>query len=461
MSEHPNVEAVSGKAFELIRIIGDLDYVGDQKGAMSSAALWLIKTIESPASDIRLLVPARDVDAPEVTILVPALNEEITIGRFIDWCQQGIAASGARVEILIVDSSTDRTSEIAVQSGARVLRVPKRGLGRAYIDSIPFVRGRFIIMGDADCTYDFRNIRPFIDAFRSGAEFVMGSRFKGSIEPGAMPRLHRYFGTPVTTFILNVMYGSHFSDIHCGMRGIARDAFARMDMRSQGWEYASEMILRSVHMKLRTTEVPINFLRDSEGRLSHMKRRGWLEPWRAGWRNLRAMLINGVNFFLVKPGAVLLFLGLAFLIPLTFGPVSIGPLQMSLNTMLLAMVVATLGLSMLLFGGVASVMFDYSGQLQARLERALPYNRTLLGCLVVTVFGILIIIPLISTYIGNDFTVPEIGLDTHRAVMGLWLVMVAFQTFIFSLMIRALGVVLPSRASRSGGHSADSGAEPA
>jgi glycosyltransferase involved in cell wall biosynthesis len=392
-----------------------------------------------------LLVPADDVDNPEVTILIPALNEEVTIGRFVDWCQEGIKASGAKVEILIVDSSTDRTTDIALSKGARVLKTPKRGLGRAYIDAVPFVRGRYIIMGDADCTYDFRVISPFVEAMRGGAEFVMGSRFMGSIEPGAMPALHRYFGTPLTTLILNVMFGSRFSDIHCGMRAITRDAFARMDMRSQGWEYASEMVLRSIHMQLKTTQVPIRFLRDPVGRVSHMKRRGWLEPWRAGWMNLRAMLIYGVNFFLVRPGALLLVVGLAFLVPLTFGPVTIGTLQLSLNTMLLAMAIATLGLSMLYFGGVASVMFDYSGQLQARLERALPYNRTLIGCLFVAALGIAATLPLVRTYIDNNFAVPEIGLDTHRAVMGLWLVVASFQTFIFSLMVRALGVVLPKR----------------
>src|ERR1700730_10107570 len=206
----------------------------------------------APPDEIRLLVPADDVADPEVTILVPALNEEITIGRFVAWCRQGIAASGAKVEILIVDSSTDRTPEIA---------------------ALPHCRGRFFIRGDADCTFDFREIRPFVAAFRAGAEFVMGSRFKGSIAPGAMPALHRYFGTPVTTFILNTICGSRFSDIHCGMRGITRDALVRMDMRSQGWEYASEMVLKSVHMGLRTAEVPIHFLKDPEGRLSHMKRR--------------------------------------------------------------------------------------------------------------------------------------------------------------------------------------------
>ena len=375
---------------------------------------------EITAGDIHLLVPTLDVNDPEVTILVPALNEEITIGHFIDWCREGIRASGALVEILIVDSSTDRTAEIALSKGARVLRVPKRGLGRAYIDAIPFVRGRFVIMGDADCTYDFRNIRPFIEAFRAGAEFVMGSRFKGSIEAGAMPALHRYFGTPLTTFTLNVMFGSKFSDIHCGMRGITRDALERMDLRSGGWEYASEMVLRSVHMRLKTTEVPIRFLKDREGRLSHMKRRGWIEPWRAGWCNLRAMLIYGVNFFLIKPGAMLLFVGLAFLIPLAFGPIAVGPLQVSLNAMLLAMTLATLGLSMLFFGAVASMMYDYSGELQGRIERALPYNRTLLACLLVGILGVASTVPLVSTYIKSHFVLPEIGIPDasggHRSV---------------------------------------------
>ena len=397
------------------------------------------------SDDIRLLIPPADVTDPEITILVPALNEELTIGGFVEWCRQGIAASGARAEILIVDSSTDRTPQIAQAGGARVLRVPRRGLGRAYIDAIPHIRGRFVIMGDADCTYDFREIRPFVEAFRAGAEFVMGSRFKGSIAPGAMPALHRYFGTPVTTFILNTIFGSRFSDIHCGMRGITRDALVRMDLRSQGWEYASEMVLKSVHMELKTTEVPIHFLKDPEGRLSHMKRRGWLEPWRAGWMNLRAMLVHGVNFFLLKPGAVLLALGLLFMLPLAFGPLTIGRVSISLNTMLIAMAAATLGLSMLYFGGIAAIMFDYSDTVRPRLERLLPYNATFIGCLLVAAGGVLATVPLIRTFAANGFVLPTLGIETHWAVLGLWLIIAAFETFIFALMVRALGIALPAR----------------
>jgi hypothetical protein len=301
-------------------------------------------------------------------------------------------------------------------------------------------------MGDADCTYDFRHIKPYLDAYRAGAELVMGSRFRGKIAPGAMPALHRYFGTPLTTFILNAMFGSKFTDIHCGMRGLSRDALARMDLRSQGWEYASEMVLKSVHMRLVTVEVPIDFLASPPGRLSHMKRRGWGEPWRAGWMNLRAMLTYGVDFFLLKPGAALLALGLMLLIPLSFGPVAVGPVHFSLNTMLLAMAMATLGLSMVFSGLIAGVLFDYMDTLQARIERVLPFNRTFIGCLLAAGAGLLAMLPLVRSYLGHDFTLPDGGIETHCAITGLWLVSAAFQTFIFAAMIRALGVVLPKRS---------------
>ena len=167
-----------------------------------------------------LHLPAGAEPGPvELSIVIPALNEEVTIGEFIAWCREGLERAGVCGQILIVDSSTDRTPEIALVGGAEVLRVPKRGLGRAYIDAIPFIRGEWIVMGDADLTYDFRELAPFVEKFREGFEFVMGSRFRGSIEEGAMPALHRYFGTPLTTWILNLIYGSSFSDIHCGMRG--------------------------------------------------------------------------------------------------------------------------------------------------------------------------------------------------------------------------------------------------
>ncbi len=222
--------------------------------------------------ELQLLVPAQDVADPELSIVIPALNEELTIAQFVDWCMEGLRQANVKGEILIIDSSTDSTPEIAVAKGARVLKAPKRGLGRAYIDALPYIRGRYVLMGDADCTYDFRILGPFMEKFHEGHEYVMGSRFRGYIEPGSMPPLHQYFGTPITTWLLNFLYSSHFSDIHCGMRGITRDALYRMDLQSQSWEYASEMVLKSVRMELRTAEVPVRFLKDQEGRFSHHKR---------------------------------------------------------------------------------------------------------------------------------------------------------------------------------------------
>ncbi|HTG43892.1 MAG TPA: glycosyltransferase family 2 protein, partial [Verrucomicrobiae bacterium] len=241
---------------------------------------------------IEHLTPVNADPGPvEVSIVVPSLNEEITVGEFVDWCKEGLERAGVAGQILIVDSSTDRTPEIVLAHGGEVLRTPKRGLGRAYIDAASYIKGKWIIMGDADLTYDFRELSPFVEAFRKGAEFVMGSRFRGSIEQGAMPGLHRYFGTPLTTWILNRIYGSRYSDIHCGMRGLTRSALERIDLKSQSWEYASEMVLKAARLRLVTAEVPVKFYKDREGRMSHHRRMGWLSPWIAGWLNLKVMLV--------------------------------------------------------------------------------------------------------------------------------------------------------------------------
>ena len=232
-------------------------------------------------------------------------------------------------------------------------------------------------MGDCDCTYDFRELEPFVEKFRSGAEFIMGSRFRGYIEPGAMPPLHRYLGTPVTTWILNVIFSSHFSDIHCGMRGITREAFERMGLRSQSWEYASEMVLKSVHMGLQTGEVPIRFLKDREGRLSHHKRSGWFSPvgGRVDQPARDVRLRRGVLPLPARPRAAVL--GLALTLPLSFGPVTLGPIAFSLHWMLLGLTLATLGLQCVYMGILAQMFFDYSGERRGGGSRA---SRTRARC---------------------------------------------------------------------------------
>ena len=393
-------------------------------------------------SEVELLVPDGDVAHPEVSIVIPALNEQLTIGMFIDWCKQGLAEAGAVGEILIVDSSTDKTAEIARSKGARVLRTPKRGLGRAYIDSLPFIRGKYVMMRACDCTYDFRELGPFVAKFRSGTEFIMGSRFRGYIEPGSMPPLHRYLGTPVTTWILNVIFSSHFSDIHCGMRGIARSALERMRLRSQSWEYASEMVLKSVHMKLVTDEVPIRFLKDQDGRLSHHKRSGWFSPWAAAWINMRAMLIYGANFFLFRPGFVLAAIGLALLVPLSFGQIHVGPIVLSIHWMLLGLTLATLGLQCVYLGVLAQVFFDYSGVTTKRWFARFPYTRTVMLSAGAFAAGLGLEGWLVVYYVKHGFLLSFDAPVNNLGVSGMFLMIAGFVTFTFTLLLHSTAVVV-------------------
>ena len=193
------------------------------------------RTTSAPPGAIEHLLPRNaTLDEVELSIVIPAMNEEITVGEFMEWCKEGLKRAGVAGQILIVDSSTDNTPKIVLEHGGEVLRTPKRGVGRAYLDAIPYIRGKWILMGDADLTYDFREIAPFVEEFRKGAEFIMGSRFRGSIEKGAMPKLHRYFGTPLTNWILNRIYRSNYSDIHCGIRGVTREALDRINITSRG-----------------------------------------------------------------------------------------------------------------------------------------------------------------------------------------------------------------------------------
>jgi glycosyltransferase involved in cell wall biosynthesis len=395
--------------------------------------------------ELELKLPANDVAAPELSIVIPALNEELTIGDFVAWCHEGLRRAGIAGEILIVDSGRDRTTEIALAGGARVLRTPKRGLGRAYLDAIPFIRGRYVLMGDCDCTYDFRELAPFVEKFRAGAEFVMGSRFAGYIEPGSMPPLHRYLGTPVTTWILNLIFGSRFSDIHCGMRGITLEALRRMDLRSQSWEYASEMVLKSVHMGLATEQVPIRFLKDREGRLSHHKRAGWFSPWQAAWINLRAMFVYGANFFLFKPGLVLLALGALLTLPLSFGPVTIGPITFSLHFMLLGLALAILGLQCVYMGVLSQVLFDYSGEVTRKWFRRFPYNRTV--AIAAGLFGAGTVLGAFLTveYVRNGFRLHEGTVINTLGIVGLLFAISGFMTFTFTLLLHATAVAVRRR----------------
>jgi hypothetical protein len=369
-----------------------------------------------------------------VSICVPCLNEELTIGEFVDWCRQGLAEAGVTGEIVIVDSSTDRSPAIANAHGARVLRFPQRGLGRAYIDAIPHLRGRFVILGDCDLTYDFRVLSAFVAELQAGNEFVLGSRFKGTIEAGAMPALHQHLGTPATTWIFNRIYGTHFSDIHCGMRALHIDALRRIDLTSEGWEYASEMILKAIKLDLRTAEVPIAFLKDRDGRQSHHLRSGRLSPWKAGWDNLRIMFLYAPDRLLSQPGVLLLVFGLAVMLSITIaGPYDVAGVGFGIQTSLLGMALATVGLSAWQLGTVARVRSNLEPAFRARVLRRWTYNRGAVVAFILLCVGILLELPLVVDWLNHRGE----GIELHReSVLGIGLALLGVEMFGFTLLLQ-------------------------
>lgn len=395
--------------------------------------------IASVGSEGQLCLPKNDTENPIISIVIPTLNEEITIREFIAWCMAGLEKCDVAGEILIVDSSTDNTADIALELGARVLRTPKRGLGQAYKDAIPFIRGQWVIMGDADCTYDFRDLSLFVKEFKNGAEYVMGSRWLGSIEKSAMPILHQYFGTPITTWILNRIFGSKFTDIHCGMRGIELNALRRIQLRSSSWEYASELVLKSIRYKLRTVEVPVNFYKDRNGRLSHHKRSGWLSPFKAAWINLEIMLVNGADYFLIKPGRCLFIVGSLITLGLSLGPINIGPVGLSLFWMLLSSTFGLVGLQMMVAGDMAILIYDVSKIEGLPVTHKYRFNVTATRAAVGMTFGLICTIPLLSKYLSSGLSLTGLSaVYQHLAISGLYLVSASFIYFVNSLLINGL-----------------------
>jgi glycosyltransferase involved in cell wall biosynthesis len=390
---------------------------------------------------LRPLVP-NSLANPILSIVVPALNEEITITEFVDWCKVGLSEAGIQGQILIVDSSSDETPQLAIAGGAEVLLVPKRGLGRAYIDAIPFIRGKWVLMGDADLTYDFRKLSPFIAKFKAGKEFIMGSRFKGYIERGAMPLLHQYFGTPLTTWILNFLYRTRFTDIHCGMRGITLDALKKINLESQGWEYASEMVLKAARYHLKIGEVPVAFFKDRAGRVSHHRRMGWISPWIAGWTNLRVMLVYTPDSFLIKPGIISMLLGLVISTPLIFGPISFAGMGFDLYTMLLGLSLSVFGYAIFQVGIISRLIHGYRSGIEIFIQKKLTYNNGIIISIILIFIGLIFELLFLKNYLSNGLRVDFIS---YTAIEGLLLILVGVQTFGFTLIVELINISMAKK----------------
>jgi uncharacterized membrane protein len=257
-----------------------------------------------------------------VSVVIPCLDEAATIGRVVDAARGSFGAAGVTGEVIVADNgSTDGSQELAAAHGARVVREPVKGYGSALRRGCDDATGMYIVIGDADESYDFSQIGPFVEALRSGADLVMGTRTRGTIMPGAMPWKNRYIGNPLSTGLLNRLFRADVSDVHCGMRAFTKDAYLSMDLHTTGMEFASEMVIRAAMSGMTITEVPIRFLPDRRGRKPHLR------PWRDGWRHLKTILLFSPTALFLVPGLILLGLGLLLMAVQLFAPME-EPLRM-------------------------------------------------------------------------------------------------------------------------------------
>ena len=304
----------------------------------------------------------------ELSILMPCLNEAETIATCVRKAREALACAEIDGEVLVADNgSTDGSQGLAVTAGARVVHVDQRGYGAALQGGITAARGRYIIMGDADDSYDFSNIMPFVEKLREGNQLVMGNRFKGGIKGGAMPFLHRYLGNPVLSFLGRLFFKVPIGDFHCGLRGFHRDAIVHLKLKTDGMEFASEMVVKAALARLRIVEVPTTLSPDGR------KRPPYLRTWRDGWRHLRFLLILSPRWLFLYPGLALLTIGLLLQGLLFHGGVRIGGIALDIHTMLYASAMSVLGLQMLWLAIFAKVYGATIGVMQphTRLESAL------------------------------------------------------------------------------------------
>jgi glycosyltransferase involved in cell wall biosynthesis len=305
----------------------------------------------------------------EVSVVIPCLNEANSLLFCVLKAQDAFRQADLRGEVIVADNgSTDGSIEIAESNGARVVQVSERGYGAALKSGIAAARGSYIIMGDADDSYDFSEVPSFVTKLRQGFDLVLGNRFQGEIKPGAMPLLHKYFGNPGLTWLVNVFFGAGVGDSYCGMRGFTQALYQKLDLRSTGMEFALEFVIKATQIGARISEIPIILWPDKRGRPPHLR------SFRDGWRSLRFMLLYAPNWLFVVPGGTLIVLGLILVFWLLTGPRRVTPrITLDTQTMIFGVIFTLLGSQILSIGAFAKV-FSYS----SRFDRGtISLNRSL------------------------------------------------------------------------------------
>ncbi len=322
----------------------------------------------------------------ELTILMPCLNESETLATCIKKAQTFLNESGVNGEVVIADNgSTDGSQQIATENGARVVNVPEKGYGAALIGGCNGALGKYVIMGDADDSYDFLHLMPFVEKLREGNDLVMGNRFKGGIEPGAMPPLHKYLGNPVLSFIARLFFPCEIGDYHCGLRGYKRESILKLGLVTTGMEYASEMVVKSTLNHLKIAEVPTTLKKDGRSHAPHLR------SWHDGWRHLKFLLMHSPNWLFMYPGLILFFVGLILTVILSVGSIHIGSVGLGVHTLMYAAAAMMVGVNLVMFSlfsrSYASVtgFIPTEGKLDKWLENTSTEKGVLIGLLLVLI----------------------------------------------------------------------------
>ncbi len=385
-------------------------------------------------------VAASTTSSPEVSVVIPCLNEAETLGTCITKAQQALRGLDISGEIIVADNgSTDGSQAIAGRMGARLVAVDVRGYGSALMGGIEAARGRYIIMGDADDSYDFSNLAPFVEKLREGYDLVMGNRFKGGIHPGAMSRLNRYLGNPILSGIGRLLFRSPCGDFHCGLRGFSKAAVLRLDLRTTGMEFASEMVVKATLHKLRVTEVPTMLGVAGRSRPPHLRR------WRDGWRHLRFMLLFSPRWLFLYPGALLMLIGLAAGLWLLPGPRAIGNVTLDVHTLLYAAMAIVIGFQAIAFAVFTKIFAITEGLLPEdpqlnrvfrfiTLETGLAVGATLLWV------GLAGSLYAVGAWSAGDFGPLDPTVTLRRIIPAITLLILGGQIVLSSFFLSVLGL---------------------
>lgn len=371
----------------------------------------------------------------DISVVMPCLNEEEAVGICIRKAKKAFEDLDITGEVLIVDNgSTDRSVEIAQREGARVVFEPEQGYGSAYLKGFKEAMGEILIMGDADNTYDFSQIGKFIIPLKEGYDFVIGSRFLGTIQEGAMPWANRYIGNPILSGILRFFFKTNISDAHCGMRAFTKKAYRKMRLHSLGMEFASEMVVAAIREKLRIREIPISYhLRKGESKLV---------PVRDAWRHLSFMLIYSPAWLYLMPGIILFLGGVVFLFLFLYGPVQFFGREWDMHIMVMASLSSILGVQIVMLGMFAKTFGVVSGLLQhdRTLQFLWKYFKLEKGIfigIVLFTFGLFFNLLILKEWIDRHFGSLE---RIREAILGATFIIIGIQAFFHSFFLHMLGI---------------------